>query len=95
MSWVTQEYKLISTDKGATFELYNLLNDPGETNNIIVENHNLAEEMNVTKPFLKINTWKCSEVISLLVFQSLFQRTPDNFLPSIVERFPIETYETY
>ncbi|HKJ78716.1 MAG TPA: hypothetical protein VKA10_04230, partial [Prolixibacteraceae bacterium] len=40
-----QEYKLISRDKGETFELYNLLNDPGESKNIIAENPELAEEM--------------------------------------------------
>jgi arylsulfatase A-like enzyme len=45
MSWVTQEYKLISTDKGITFELYNLLNDPGELKNIIAENLELAKDM--------------------------------------------------
>ena len=45
ISWVTQEYKLISTDKGETFELYNLLNDPGELKNSIAENPELAEEM--------------------------------------------------
>ena len=45
MSWVTQEYKLISTDKGKTFELYNLLDDPGESKNIIAENSELAHQM--------------------------------------------------
>ncbi|MDD7885442.1 sulfatase-like hydrolase/transferase [Flavivirga sp. 57AJ16] len=47
MSWVTQEYKLISTDKAKTFELYNLLSDPGESKNIIAENPELAEKMKV------------------------------------------------
>lgn len=47
MSWVTHEYKLISTNKGKTFELYNLLNDPSETKNIIAENSDLAKKMKV------------------------------------------------
>jgi arylsulfatase A-like enzyme len=45
MSWVTQEHKLISTDQGKTFELYNLLKDPSEKQNIIVENQDLANQM--------------------------------------------------
>jgi arylsulfatase A-like enzyme len=45
MSWVTQKYKLISIDKGKTFELYNLLSDKGETENIINENLELADKM--------------------------------------------------
>ncbi len=45
MSWVTQEYKLISTNKGETFELYNLLNDQEEKNNIIDANPELAETL--------------------------------------------------
>lgn len=45
MSWVTQEYKLISTDKGETFELYNLPHDPGEEKNIADENPELVNEM--------------------------------------------------
>lgn len=45
MSWVTQEFKLISTDMGETFELYNLLTDSGEKNNIIQENKELAREL--------------------------------------------------
>lgn len=45
MSWVTQQYKLISTDKGKTFELYNLLEDKEETKNIIEEHSQLAEKM--------------------------------------------------
>uniref|UniRef100_UPI003217BA86 sulfatase-like hydrolase/transferase n=1 Tax=uncultured Draconibacterium sp. TaxID=1573823 RepID=UPI003217BA86 len=45
LSWVTQEYKLISTDNGEIFELYNLLDDPGEQNNIIEENSELANKM--------------------------------------------------
>ncbi|MGQ7867924.1 sulfatase family protein [Sunxiuqinia sp. sy24] len=45
LSWVTQEYKLISTDNGKTFELYHLLNDPGEQNNIMAQNSELAAQM--------------------------------------------------
>lgn len=45
LSWVTQEHKLISTDNGETFELYNLLDDPGEQNDIIEENAELANRM--------------------------------------------------
>jgi len=45
MSWVSQEYKLISADKGKTFELYNLISDPAEQNNIAFENTELANKM--------------------------------------------------
>lgn len=45
MSWVAQEYKLISTNKGETFELYNLLSDPSEKENIIQENTELANRL--------------------------------------------------
>jgi arylsulfatase A-like enzyme len=45
MSWVTTEYKLISTDEGVSFELYHLLKDPGETRNIISEHPGLANKM--------------------------------------------------
>ena len=45
MSWVTQEHKLISTDEGKTFELYNLLTDKSETENIINENPELAAKL--------------------------------------------------
>ena len=45
ISWVTQEYKLISTAKGETFELYNLLEDKEERNNIASENIELVNTM--------------------------------------------------
>ena len=45
MSWVTQEYKLISTDKGETFELYNLIEDKEEKNNIAAVNPDLVNQM--------------------------------------------------
>ena len=35
MSWVDDRYKLISTDKGKTYELYDLIADPGEKENIV------------------------------------------------------------
>jgi len=37
-SWVTHEYKLISTDQGVTYELYNLLDDPAESTNVMDQN---------------------------------------------------------
>ncbi len=45
MSWVTQEYKLISTDKGETFELYNLIDDKAEKNNIDADKPELVKQM--------------------------------------------------
>ena len=45
MSWVTQEYKLISTDKGKTFELYNLIEDKSEKFNIADDNVELVNQM--------------------------------------------------
>lgn len=45
MSWVTDEYKLISVDDGNTFELYNILEDISETRNIIQNNPELANQM--------------------------------------------------
>lgn len=44
-SWVTGQHKLISTDAGVTFELYDLLKDPAETNDIISENVDIASQM--------------------------------------------------
>lgn len=34
VSWLSQEYKIVSNNSGADFELYNLLNDPMETQNL-------------------------------------------------------------
>lgn len=45
MSWVTQEFKLISTDKGENFELYNLIEDKEEMNNIAAQNPELVTKM--------------------------------------------------
>jgi arylsulfatase A-like enzyme len=44
-SWVTDQYKLISTDKGATYELYDLLKDKSETNNIAPNNEKIVVTM--------------------------------------------------
>ncbi len=45
MSWVNNQYKLISIDNGNTFELYDLINDKGEKNNIISQHPEVAEKM--------------------------------------------------
>ena len=45
MSWVTQKYKLISTDKGETFELYNLIEDKEEKTDIANLNPELVNQM--------------------------------------------------
>lgn len=45
MSWVNQQYKLISVDEGQTFELYNLIDDPSEQTNIIQSNRILADRL--------------------------------------------------
>ncbi len=45
MSWVDNRYKLISMDRGNTFELYDLKNDKEEKNNIISEYPEIAEKM--------------------------------------------------
>jgi arylsulfatase A-like enzyme len=44
-SWVNDSYKLISVDDRQHFELYNLLEDPGETRNIIEKEPAVAEGM--------------------------------------------------
>ena len=45
MSWVTHQHKLISVDGGKTFELYDLLSDPGETVNIADRHEELVKKM--------------------------------------------------
>lgn len=45
MSWVTHEYKLISKDDGESFELYNLLRDQEEAQNIAAEQPERVVEM--------------------------------------------------
>jgi len=45
MSWVTHQHKLISTDKGQTFELYDLVNDKREKNNTAAQNPQLVNKL--------------------------------------------------
>jgi len=45
ISWVGQRYKLISQDKGKSFELYDLKKDPGEHINIIEKKGRKAKRM--------------------------------------------------
>jgi len=45
ISWVTHQYKLISLDKGKSYELYDILNDPSEQNNIIESSPELEKEL--------------------------------------------------
>jgi len=47
ISWVSHQYKLISNDSGATYELYDLLNDKSEKKNIIEKYPAIAEKMRV------------------------------------------------
>jgi arylsulfatase A-like enzyme len=44
-SWVTHEYKLISTDDGESYELYNLLNDQEEVNDVAAANPEIVKKM--------------------------------------------------
>ena len=45
MSWVNDQYKLISVDDGVTFELYDLILDPEEKNNISSNNEEIVKKM--------------------------------------------------
>ena len=45
ISWVNHQYKLISHDMGEHYELYDLLNDKSEKNNIIEEHPDMADKM--------------------------------------------------
>lgn len=45
MSWVTHQYKLIGDIDGGNFELFDLLNDPSEKENIIDKFPEIAEKM--------------------------------------------------
>lgn len=45
LSWVNNQYKLISTNKGESFELYNLKADKSEKNNIIDSSPEIAAKM--------------------------------------------------
>ena len=44
MALSSQRYKLLSIDKGATWELYDLIEDPSESNNLAEKEHVLALE---------------------------------------------------
>lgn len=45
MSWVTNQYKLIGDIEGQNFEMYDLLNDKIENENIILKKTRIADEM--------------------------------------------------
>ena len=45
LSWVTQRHKLYSGDNGKAWELYDLIEDPGEKTNLAKENPELVKEM--------------------------------------------------
>jgi len=45
ISWVDNQYKLISVDNGENFELYNLINDRSEKENIIQKEPEIASKM--------------------------------------------------
>ena len=45
MSWVNDRYKLISTDNGNTFELYDLIQDPEEDHDILTNQNEIADRM--------------------------------------------------
>ena len=45
LAWNTQQYKLYSKDAGKTWELYDLLNDPSEKNNIAAAHPEKVAEM--------------------------------------------------
>ena len=45
ISWVTNRYKLISNDEGKNFELYDLIIDPAETNNLAEQEPEVASIM--------------------------------------------------
>jgi arylsulfatase A-like enzyme len=45
ISWVTDQYKLIGQEKGGAFELYDLINDPSEKENIIEKHPEIAEKL--------------------------------------------------
>ena len=44
-SWMTHQYKLISVDDGDNYELYDLLNDPQEQQDISGSNPEIVSEM--------------------------------------------------
>ncbi len=44
-SWITQRHKIYSSDKGKSWELYDLVEDPGEKTNLAAEKPALVNEM--------------------------------------------------
>lgn len=55
IAWMTDQYKLISTDEGQTFELYDLLADKEETQNIATQ---FPERVNEMRQALE--SWKAA-----------------------------------
>jgi arylsulfatase A-like enzyme len=55
VSLTDNRYKIYSNDKGRTFELYDLQNDPGETKNIAKEEPEILGNMKKT-----LDTWRAS-----------------------------------
>ncbi|HEC43431.1 MAG TPA: N-acetylgalactosamine 6-sulfate sulfatase [Bacteroides sp.] len=55
ISWVDNQYKLISLDSGETYELYDLVNDPVEKVNIIQNEPEIAARMKT-----ELSAWKNS-----------------------------------
>lgn len=45
VSWVTNQYKLVKNEEGEDFELYDLLNDPSEKENIIEKHPEIASKL--------------------------------------------------
>ena len=45
ISWVNNQYKLISVDNGESFELYNLINDRAEKENIVQKEPEIVTKM--------------------------------------------------
>ena len=45
ISWVNNQYKLISVDNGESFELYNLINDRAEKENIAQKESEIVTKM--------------------------------------------------
>jgi len=54
-SWVTEQYKLITKDDGATYELYDLLADPFETRDIAAATGTVASELRA-----QLETWQAA-----------------------------------
>jgi arylsulfatase A-like enzyme len=61
ISWVDQQYKLISTDNEATYELYDLLNDEEEQTDLSDQDTVIVEQMK-----LELEEWNSSVTMSSL-----------------------------